>query len=204
MNASNVAAESHQRIAVFELGRASAETLVNGEAKTFEGVERRACQRQCGNGRDLALGQLGDKRMLLENLRVAPARRPIEFGDNGRRVVAPHLINAIFVAVERKQTAIAANADAFERVENAIRRETLVRRGGSGHRAHSTCRYRAICGVRCYRFASVCIGSIMTSVASIDRIAQQWDSEIVPLLVDYVRIPAKSPHFDPAWAANGH
>src|SRR5205823_1710355 len=151
-----------------------------------------------------ALGQLGDKRMLLENLRVAPARRPIEFGDNGRRVVAPHLINAIFVAVERKQTAIAANADAFERVENAIRRETLVRRSGSGHRAHSTCRYRAICGVRCYRFASVCIGSIMTSVASIDRIAQQWDSEIVPLLVDYVRIPAKSPHFDPAWAANGH
>ncbi len=28
-------------------------------------------------------------------------------------------------------------------------------------------------------------------------IARQWDAEIVPQLVDYVRIPAKSPHFDP-------
>jgi acetylornithine deacetylase/succinyl-diaminopimelate desuccinylase-like protein len=44
----------------------------------------------------------------------------------------------------------------------------------------------------------------MTSAASVDRIGRQWDTEIVPLLVDYVRIPAKSPHFDPAWEANGH
>ena len=36
------------------------------------------------------------------------------------------------------------------------------------------------------------------------RIAQQWDREIVPRLVDYIRIPAKSPHFDPDWEANGH
>src|SRR5438093_13555679 len=44
----------------------------------------------------------------------------------------------------------------------------------------------------------------MPSAASIDRIARHWDAEIVPPLVDYVRIPAKSPHFDPAWEANGH
>jgi acetylornithine deacetylase/succinyl-diaminopimelate desuccinylase-like protein len=44
----------------------------------------------------------------------------------------------------------------------------------------------------------------MTSAASVDRIGKQWDTEIVPLLIDYVRIPAKSPHFDPAWEANGH
>ena len=44
----------------------------------------------------------------------------------------------------------------------------------------------------------------MTSAASVDHIGKQWDTEIVPLLVDYVRIPAKSPHFDPAWEANGH
>ena len=37
-----------------------------------------------------------------------------------------------------------------------------------------------------------------------DRIAQQWDREIVPRLVDYIRIPAKSPHFDAAWEAHGH
>ena len=37
-----------------------------------------------------------------------------------------------------------------------------------------------------------------------DRIYRQWDDEIVPRLVDYIRIPAKSPHFDPAWQAHGH
>ena len=35
-------------------------------------------------------------------------------------------------------------------------------------------------------------------------IAQFWDSAIVPTLVDYIRIPAKSPHFDKDWAKNGH
>ncbi len=31
-----------------------------------------------------------------------------------------------------------------------------------------------------------------------------WDQQIVPQLVDYIRIPAKSPAFDKEWAANGH
>jgi acetylornithine deacetylase/succinyl-diaminopimelate desuccinylase-like protein len=31
-----------------------------------------------------------------------------------------------------------------------------------------------------------------------------WDEEIVPALVDYIRIPAKSPHFDPDWHKHGH
>ena len=39
---------------------------------------------------------------------------------------------------------------------------------------------------------------------AIDRIARQWNDDIVPRLVEYVRIPAKSPHFDPQWEANGH
>jgi acetylornithine deacetylase/succinyl-diaminopimelate desuccinylase-like protein len=29
------------------------------------------------------------------------------------------------------------------------------------------------------------------------------DREIVPRLVEYIRIPCKSPHFDPQWEANG-
>ena len=36
------------------------------------------------------------------------------------------------------------------------------------------------------------------------RIDRHWDDEIVPQLVDYIRIPAKSPHFDPDWQRNGH
>ena len=37
--------------------------------------------------------------------------------------------------------------------------------------------------------------------AFIDRL---WDAEIVPTLVDYIRIPNKSPAFDADWAAHGH
>ena len=36
------------------------------------------------------------------------------------------------------------------------------------------------------------------------RTAAQWDAEIVPEITEYIRIPAKSPHFDPQWEANGH
>ncbi len=36
------------------------------------------------------------------------------------------------------------------------------------------------------------------------RTAAHWDAEIVPQLTDYIRIPAKSPHFDPQWQAHGH
>jgi acetylornithine deacetylase/succinyl-diaminopimelate desuccinylase-like protein len=35
-------------------------------------------------------------------------------------------------------------------------------------------------------------------------IAKFWDDAVVPTLVDYIRIPAKSPHFDHEWARHGH
>ncbi len=34
--------------------------------------------------------------------------------------------------------------------------------------------------------------------------AERWDASIVPTLCDYVRIPNKSPAFDPEWEAHGH
>ncbi|MCX7273048.1 MAG: M20 family metallopeptidase [Burkholderiales bacterium] len=34
--------------------------------------------------------------------------------------------------------------------------------------------------------------------------SRKWDEELVPRLVDYVRVPAKSPGFDASWAAHGH
>jgi acetylornithine deacetylase/succinyl-diaminopimelate desuccinylase-like protein len=41
-----------------------------------------------------------------------------------------------------------------------------------------------------------------------DRLRQSiercWTDEIVPTLVEYIRIPNKSPAFDPDWAAHGH
>src|SRR5271169_4582366 len=38
----------------------------------------------------------------------------------------------------------------------------------------------------------------------LSAISAQWDSEIVAQLTDYVRIPSKSPQFDPLWEKNGH
>jgi acetylornithine deacetylase/succinyl-diaminopimelate desuccinylase-like protein len=35
-------------------------------------------------------------------------------------------------------------------------------------------------------------------------IKTQWDQDILPRLIDYVKIPAKSPAFDPSWSAHGH
>ena len=37
-----------------------------------------------------------------------------------------------------------------------------------------------------------------------DFVAAKWDAEIVPQLVEYIRIPNKSPMFDADWVANGH
>ena len=38
----------------------------------------------------------------------------------------------------------------------------------------------------------------------LSAISTQWDVEIVPQLAEYIRIPAKSPDFDPRWEINGH
>ena len=35
----------------------------------------------------------------------------------------------------------------------------------------------------------------------IDRL---WDEEVIPELTDYIRIPNKSPAFDPDWEAHGY
>ena len=37
-----------------------------------------------------------------------------------------------------------------------------------------------------------------------DFVGTKWDKEIVPQLVDYIRIPNKSPMFDADWVKNGH
>ena len=36
------------------------------------------------------------------------------------------------------------------------------------------------------------------------QIFQQWDNSIIPELVEYIRIPNKSPMFDPDWKENGY
>src|ERR1051325_7700685 len=45
----------------------------------------------------------------------------------------------------------------------------------------------------------------MLDAAKLGRFVDQiWGDAIVPTLVDYIRIPNKSPAFDPEWAAHGY
>ena len=37
-----------------------------------------------------------------------------------------------------------------------------------------------------------------------ERISRTWDESIVPSLVEYIKIPNKSPSFEPAWEELGH
>lgn len=46
--------------------------------------------------------------------------------------------------------------------------------------------------------------TVLDSGATLARVTDQWDRDIVRQLTDYIAIPAKSPGFDPDWAAHGH
>src|SRR5262249_47633918 len=48
-------------------------------------------------------------------------------------------------------------------------------------------------------------GQLMLDDIKLARFVDQcWGDAIVPTLVDYIKIPNKSPAFDPDWAAHGH
>jgi hypothetical protein len=76
------------------------------------------------------------ERMFFGNLRVAPARRPIELEDPQGAVVVTQLIDAIFVAVEREQAPGRLQADAFRSSENGARVECIERRGCRMRHSH--------------------------------------------------------------------
>ena len=44
----------------------------------------------------------------------------------------------------------------------------------------------------------------MNAQKTADFMEGLWEDEIIPALTDYIRIPAKSPAFDPGWEKNGH
>ncbi|MBS35784.1 MAG: peptidase M20 [Thiotrichales bacterium] len=44
----------------------------------------------------------------------------------------------------------------------------------------------------------------MDSARTAEFVDDVWEQSIVPTLIEYIRIPNKSPMFDPEWAAHGH
>ena len=45
--------------------------------------------------------------------------------------------------------------------------------------------------------------SVFDTAQALDHVSAAWDQDIVHRLTDYIRIPAKSPMFDPDWALSG-
>ena len=43
----------------------------------------------------------------------------------------------------------------------------------------------------------------MNPIDTLSSIDQYWESNIIPSLMDYIEIPAKSPAFDSKWQENG-
>lgn len=134
MDPADEAAEPFERVAAVEVRRASAAPLEDREAETVERVQRAAVECARGHRRNLARGELGDERMLFEDRFVRPAGRTVELRDDRRAVFDAHLIYAVFVAVEREQAPVGAQAGrhqhAVERVEHALGRESGERRAG--------------------------------------------------------------------------
>ena len=38
----------------------------------------------------------------------------------------------------------------------------------------------------------------------VERVTRVWDDDVLPTITDYIRIPNRSPAFDPQWAEHGH
>ena len=46
--------------------------------------------------------------------------------------------------------------------------------------------------------------SVLNADTTLSQVSALWDTDIVPQLQDYIRIPAKSPMFDADWATHGY
>ena len=46
--------------------------------------------------------------------------------------------------------------------------------------------------------------SCTCSLDALDFVERRWEEDVLPTLTRYIEIPAKSPAFDPEWAAHGH
>ena len=44
----------------------------------------------------------------------------------------------------------------------------------------------------------------MDNKQTADFVSKMWDDSIIPEIAEYIKVPNKSPHFDPDWEAHGH
>ena len=96
-----------------EFGPASARARIHGVAKPFVLEQRAAVVHFGRDHRDLGAREFERELVFLENRRRRPAPGPIELDDDRPALLAPHLVHAVLVAVERQDAAVADVAEGF-------------------------------------------------------------------------------------------
>src|SRR5690606_23934133 len=112
-----------------ELGPASASALEQREAIAFVLVQRLPVDHERRDDRYVALAKLQREAMLLEDRVVGPAARTIEFRDD-EPIVDADLVDAVLVAREREQSAVALEAQAPDGLEDELGAQPRVRQLG--------------------------------------------------------------------------
>ncbi|MCY1351746.1 hypothetical protein D9M69_380210 [compost metagenome] len=127
MQAAEQLAEAVELVEVARLRCAAAAAREQGEAEAGVFEQRLAVMQQRRHHRHFAVRQFGGEAVFLADRLVAPAPGAVELGDQRFAFVDAHLVDAVLVAVQREHPRIAAEADAFHRVEDQVWRE-----GGKG------------------------------------------------------------------------
>ena len=126
VDARQQAADDGKIVLVVQLRRTAAATGKQAETMVAEGVQSLlALVDERGHHRQFLFQQFSTEGMLFEDLRVAPATRAIELGDQRVAVFDADLINAVLVGVEGQDAAIAAMAQGLDRVHDEVRRQVL-------------------------------------------------------------------------------
>ncbi len=136
MDACHQAPHPFQDLRVAEFGCATALPGKYRETETAVAEQGLSAQHQGRHHRQFVRCHRRRECMFLGDLRVAPASRPVELGDQRRTVIDADLPDAVLVAVERQQGAVATQAEAFDGIEDALRDQARERKGKVG--AHGT------------------------------------------------------------------
>ena len=165
VDARQEAADPFQHFDVVELRRAAAAARTDAELEPGVPVQCRAAQDQRADGRHFGRHQFGRERVLLEDLRLAPAAGPVELGDDGGvtlpRRLQVRLVDAVLIGAQGQQPAVAVQADGGQRVEHDVGRERVEGMGG-----HAPLSPHASAGAGSYSSESTAGGRVISTRSS--------------------------------------
>jgi hypothetical protein len=136
VDAANEAPQPLQRLAVVEFGRVAALAAEQREAEALVVKQRAAADDLRRDQGDLGRGQFQGESVFLADLRVAPAPRPIELGDDRVGFVQTDLVDPVLIAVQRQQAAVRDQSDAFHGQQHGVRAEPVIGCRVAGLRFH--------------------------------------------------------------------